>query len=636
MTLTTKSPTWQELRPFLADSGLFSSLDIHFADFAARLAETETPAIPLAAALVSRKTSEGNICLDLAEFASKALPTDTIVNDHDRYVCPALSDWIEQLLGSGVAGDGSINIPLVIDPKGRLYLHRYWEYEKSVVNFMKQRAPSVIEDIDYVRLKTDVQKLFRPQSPGKTDWQKIGAITAVTRSFTVISGGPGTGKTSTVARILALLYSQYERKKNPRILLAAPTGKAASRLQEAIGAANLLPGKVEIPQATTLHRMLGTIPGSPYFRYNRNTPLEADIIIIDEASMVDLPLMAKLMQAVPDSARLVLLGDRHQLASVQPGSVLGDICRTESLHQFSDPFRRLIEEISGKDSFPETERISQSSCPELEDSFVELVANYRFPDESAIARLSRAVKTGDSDKAVALLSADKNSRVLWSDIPAKAEVEEKLHSWDGFAAYASLLRAEDADACFAVLDNFRILCALRKGPYGMEWINSLLARRLAVESRKTSSQSESSLRVTAPPILPGQPVMITKNDYNLKLFNGDVGVTMPAPGRNNPFRIFFKKEDGNMRDIGQAMLPEHETVFAMTVHKSQGSEFDRVLIILPDLDSPLLTRELLYTAITRAREKVEIWGRKEIFHAAVKRRIKRTSGLTDKLWEAGG
>jgi len=626
-----QAPGLRELKEVLEGNSLFSNLDTHFANFMARLAKTNSVDVGLAAALVSYTTGEGNICINLTEYADTPLPSLPHEKNSEPYICPAFPDWTKSLKKSGLVGQGKGNTPLILDREGRLYLRRYWEYEKSIIRFIRKQADTVPSDINYAVLTGDVQKLFPPLGSGKTDWQKIAAIMAVTRLFSVISGGPGTGKTSTVARILFLLLSQYENKQKLRIALGGPTGKSAARLQEAITATGLLEDIADLPQTQTLHRMLDPIPDSPYFRHNAENPLAADIIIIDEASMVDLPLMAKLMQAVPDSARLILLGDRHQLASVQPGSILGDICNPGVMPSFSADFSREISKITG-DPLPASATCSRKELYSgLQDSFIELVDNYRFSDVSGIAGLSRAVKDGDGDEALELMLADKTGQVSWSDIPAPAGLEKMLREWPGLSHYASMQHAQEPGGCFAVMDNFRILCGLRRGPYGMENINGILAHSLATGGstpfRTLSYQFKHAARFSA-----GQPVMITRNDYNLKLFNGDVGVILPALDRKDVLRCYFREESGTIRDIALPMLPEHETVFAMTIHKSQGSEFNRVLLILPDQDSPLLTRELLYTAISRAREKVEIWCRKEIFAAAVKRRVQRTSGLAAALW----
>jgi exodeoxyribonuclease V alpha subunit len=625
-------PVLQELQGLLSDPEHFSSLDYHFAMFIGRLARKHSSEAALAAALVSRKTAEGNICLDLAEHAGKPLHLKSRATGIDALVCPTLPGWAENLLQSGVAGQDEEDTPLVLAGNNRLYLRRYWQYENSIIRFIRQRSNSVFEDLNYSRLGKDLEKLFPPHPAGETDWQQIAAIAAVTRSFCVVSGGPGTGKTTTVARILALLLGQHQGPGQLRILLGAPTGKAASRLQQAIGDTGLVQAGSEPLQAVTLHRMLGYVPDSPYFRHNADNPLAADIIVIDEASMVDLPLLAKLMQAVPASARLILLGDRHQLASVQPGSVLGDICRPEIISGFSPEFCRLIADLTGNSIAPPPLFRPKTASPFLQDSFVELVQSYRFSPDSGIARLSMAVKEGDGDGALDLLRTTEDGSIAWSEIPAPAELGKKLQSSPSIFQFGTLQQDREPDSCFTRLDSFRILCALRSGPFGMERVNSLLEQQFRQQARDDSGALTYGHFAGMHSVPFFRPVMVTRNDYTLQLFNGDVGVILPDPENKQPLRAFFRGEYGLLRNFAPHLLPEHETVFAMTVHKSQGSEFNRVLLILPDRDSPLLTRELLYTAITRAKEKVEIWGKKAIFAAGVKRKIKRTSGLAEALW----
>jgi len=623
--------TFKEIQAALANREYFTSLDAYFASFMARLAEIFSGHVLLAAALVSRKTGEGNICLDLAEYAGKSLYPDSTETQVPQIFCPSLAEWKECLLKSGVAAQGEGNTPLVFGGQSRLYLRRYWEYENSIICFIQERGNSIKDALNLPRLVRDLKDLFTPSLSEQTDWQKIAALAAVTRSFCVISGGPGTGKTSTVAKILALLLRQSEKPEKMCILLGAPTGKAASRLQEAIVSTGLLQGILSPPKATTLHRMLGSLPNSPYFRHNAANQLTADVIVIDEASMVDLPLMAKLMQAVPISARLILLGDRHQLASVQPGSVLGDICHSGMLNIFSDSFCRLTSKLTGDSLTPISRYDAGEENPLLADSYIELVQSHRFSSESSIARLAAAVKEGYADAALDILFSAKNNEVTWSELPPPAELVSKLLKWPGFRQYALLQHSFDPDTCFDILDRFRILCALRSGPYGMEKINTILIRQIAQQSSKASS-SPTVVAGPAQAYLPGQPLMVTRNDYSLQLFNGDVGIVLPDSLKQDALHVFFKKDSGLIHQIPPAMLPGHETVFAITVHKSQGSEFDSVLLILPDQDFPVMTRELLYTAITRARHKVEIWGKKEIFRSAVKRRIKRSSGLSEALW----
>jgi len=624
-------PTLQDLREILSDPDLFSSLDKHFAVFMAGLAKNHGSAAALAAALVSRKTGEGNICLDLGEYAGKALESGK--TGGAPYVCQPLNAWTEQLMQSGIAGQGEDDTPLVLDKGNRLYLRRYWQYEQTISRFIQERATPFLHDLNMTTLRNDLQKLFPAHSPGNIDWQQVAAIAAVTRSFSVISGGPGTGKTATVAKILALLISQYSSNRQLRILLGAPTGKAASRLQQAITAAGLVPtGATDTLQAATVHRLLGYVPNSPYFRYNAQNPLPADVIVIDEASMLDLPLLAKLMAAVPASARLILLGDRHQLASVQPGSALGDICRAEIMLNFSEEFCHLAAELSGNVITPSSGPGPGAAFPSLQDSFVELVKSFRFSPESGIAKLSMAVKEGDADRALAILLQAEDPSIAWSEIPAPADLGKKLHDAPNVAHFAFMLQRMDPASCFAQLDSFRILCALRSGPFGMENVNSLLEQQLVHQVQKDEGHNPAHRSAAWQTVLSCRPVIVTGNDYNLHLFNGDVGLIMPDPENPPAMRAFFRQDSGSLRHVAPPLLPGHETVFAMTVHKSQGSEFDRVLLILPDRDSPLLTRELLYTAITRGREKVAIWGRKTIFAAGVQRQIRRTSGLAEALW----
>ncbi|MGW8160641.1 MAG: exodeoxyribonuclease V subunit alpha, partial [Desulfobulbales bacterium] len=627
------SPILQELQPILANQELFLSLDRHFAMFIGRIAQKHSAAAAMAGALVSRRTGEGNICLDLAEYAGKSLHPDLPGKPGSSpFVCPPLAVWEKQLMQSGVVGHGEGDTPLVLDGTSRLYLRRYWQYENFIIRFIRQRGMSLLPDLNITRLRADLKQLFSPRSAPETDWQQVAAIAAVSRPFTVISGGPGTGKTTTVAKILALLQGQRNTTKPLRILLGAPTGKAASRLQQAIAASGAAENRKESLPARTLHRMLGAIPDSPYFLYNEKNPLPAEVIIIDEVSMVDLPLLAKLMQAVPATARLILLGDRNQLASVQPGSVLGDIRRAEVMTSFSHEFRYLVATVTGNYSVLASASGLPAAPPPLEDSFVELIENYRFNPQSDIARLSMAVQKGDGEEALDILLYAADGSIGWSELPDPAALGRKLQTTPGVSQFEALQQAVDPDSCFDLLNDFRILCALRGGPYGMERINGILEHLLApgMPERSTEYYPKPAEREHISPVV--RPVMVTRNDYNLQLFNGDVGIMLPDRENQDSLRTFFPADNGTLRHIAPSLLPGHETVFAMTVHKSQGSEFNRVLLILPDQDSPLLTRELLYTAITRARGKVDIWSNKAIFTAAVERRIRRTSGLTQGLW----
>jgi exodeoxyribonuclease V alpha subunit len=610
----------------LLDSGIFSYLDIHFARLMARLAGEEGSELVLGAALVSSRTRQGHICLDLSFEQGKCLLSEEgegeMVPSKAPVICPKLDKWQRKLRETFVVGKPGEYKPLILDDRSRLYLYRYWGYETKLAESIKKRAGEDVPNVDRPLLKEGLNRLFL-EGEEEVDWQKVAAFTALIRRFCVISGGPGTGKTTTVARILALLSEQAKSQKL-HIVLAAPTGKAAARLQDAIRIAKDTLNcsestKEAIPhEASTIHRLLGSIPGSPYFRHNSRNPLPADVVVVDEASMVDLALMSKLVQALTPETRLILLGDKDQLASVEVGAVLGDICDTGNVHSFSKQFQRDLKEVTEYDLAGQPEDDSEVA---IQDCIVQLRKSYRFGEDSGIGEVSRAVNDGNSDLAVKLLTGGDCKDIKWKNLP-RPDVLSSVIRDTVIKGFKNYLVCTDKESVFQVFDQFRILCALREGPYGVVRINSLVEEVLLneklIDPRKTWYR--------------GRPVLITSNDYNLRLFNGDVGVTLPDPQAHNEPRIFFPDPDGTVRKFHPLRLPEHESVYAMTVHKSQGSEFDKVLLLLPDRESPVLSRELIYTGITRARESVEIWGTGEVFRSAISRCIERTSGLRDALW----
>lgn len=613
----------------LYDNEILSPLDVHFARFVSKLAGNGTlvPDVSLAAALVSSCTRQGHICLDLSGVAGTQLLDG---ENGGPVVCPELREWQKTLEKSPVVGTPGEYKPLILDSRSRLYLYRYWDYQEKLADLIRTRVSKDKEDIDITLLKKGLTRLFgaglTQSSPGQAediDWQKVAAFTSLIERFCVISGGPGTGKTTTVAKILALCLEQSS-SRSLRIALAAPTGKAAARLQEAIrrGKEELdCPESIkeQIPdEASTIHRLLGSISGSPYFRHNARNLLPVDVVAVDEASMVDLALMSKLVQAIPCQARLILLGDKDQLASVEAGAVLGDICDTGNAHGFSRRFSSDLEKVTGYKIRTQPNGEDESG---ICDCIVQLDKSFRFGRQSGIHAVSHAVNAGDADLAASLLMGGKYGDISWRDLPRPDAlplvIKDTIVKWFGDYLKASTIRET-----FQMFDRFRILCAVRKGPYGVIALNSLV-EKILVDKRLIRLDTM---------WYPGRPVLITTNDYNLRLFNGDVGIVLPDPGANNDLRVFFSTMDDNLKKFHPLRLPEHETVYAMTVHKSQGSEFDNVLLLIPDRDSPVLTRELLYTGITRAKEGVDIWGTENVFHTAVTRRIERTSGLRDALW----
>ena len=612
----------QMTNDLLYKTGVFSALELHFADFMEKVSGTPSPSLWLAAALVSRSTTEGHICLDLAFTAGERVIEGGEVLG--SFVCPKLNGWKKELLQSKAVGRPGEYKPLVLDDKCRLYLFRYWDYQERLAYLIRSRVGVKDGPVNMPLLKEGLGKAFPSDSGNDVDWQKVAACAAVYKKFTVISGGPGTGKTTTVAKIMALLLEQNSPNRL-RIALVSPTGKGASRLQQAIKDAKAtldFPEHIKsaIPEeASTIHRLLGSIPDSPYFRHNARNKLPLDVLVVDEASMVDLALMSKLVQALPIEGRLMLLGDRDQLASVQAGAVLGDICGAGGLNSFSSRFCEKVAQATGYKICPDKE-----VGPAIKDCIVQLSRNYRFGPESGIAATSHAVNAGDAHFVDTWLKEGRYKDMRWHALPRPEMLQGALRRRI-LAEYKKGLLAKDPREIFRRFDRFRILCALREGPFGSTSVNSLIEKILREEKLIKPDRRWYK----------GQPIMVTRNDYHLRLYNGDIGVILEEPSAGNGLKAFFQAADGTIRKFNPYRLPEHETVYAMTVHKSQGSEFDRVLLVLPDRDSPVLTRELVYTGITRAKESVEIWGRQAVLEQAISRRTVRASGLRDLLWEKG-
>lgn len=626
----------KDVLDFLYENGIFSFLDIRFARFISELDINKTKDISLAAALVSRNQRQGHICFDLSnpDLVDTGL-VDTALADIDisslQKSFPEPGTWIKSLSKSPVIGKPGEFKPLVLDNKNRLYLYRYWEYQETLANLLKEKIESRPGIADISLLKKGLNKYF-PDNLQKTNWQKIAAFAALTRNFCVISGGPGTGKTTTISKILALIYEQA-KENNLRIALTAPTGKAAARLQEAVfSKKDILPSHVQDAdiRASTIHRLLGTVHSSPYFRYNAKNPLPLDVLIVDEASMVDLALMSKLVQALDTRTKLILLGDKDQLASVEAGAVLGDICDSGSVNDFSPDFCRELEEICGDVLTCSSPVVNSSNTV---DCIVHLQKSYRFSDSGGISLISKEINNGNKENAAEFLTQNKFPDISWKKISSQNpghDLKDSIIS--GFKPFLECLNGKpglDLSSDSSILEifknfeKFRILCALRQGPFGVTAVNALAEQFL--KSARLINPSQNWYK--------GRPVLITRNDYPLKLFNGDVGITLPDPLSAGQQRVFFQSESGKFRKINPVRLPEHETVFAMTVHKSQGSEFENLVFLMPDRDAPVLTRELLYTAITRAVKKVEIRCSQKIFSLAVSRSIRRVSGLRDALWD---
>jgi exodeoxyribonuclease V alpha subunit len=524
------------------------------ATFLGRVSGEDTPVFAEAIRMLCRALAEGHVCVPLRELPEGAE---------------------EVLRRSRAVGNPGDFRPLIIEGKN-LYFARYQQYEARLAEQLRARASHVDSAPDAL-IRVRLAKMTDDKA------QQEAIVAALTRRLCIITGGPGTGKTRTATVALTLL-AEHLASRNPRIALAAPTGKAAARLssslEETLAAFNLPTAATQVrAEAQTLHRLLGGIPGESRFRFNAERRLPLDVLVVDEASMIDLPLMTKLLEALPPEARLILLGDRNQLASVEAGHVLGDIC--------------------------------SAATGQLRECVTELATNHRFSAQSGIQHLAALVHAGDVDGAIELLQerhTDLSARRLPQRI-ADALAKPLVEGWRNVAQAATIEEA------LAHLNDFRVLCAVREGPQGVASLNRIAEQVL----------SAAGLISPAGPFYSGRPVLILRNDYSARLFNGDLGLMLRD--EHGELRAYFSAEKGEIRSFAPGRLPEHETAFAMTVHKAQGSEFGTALIVLPEADSRILTRELLYTAITRARNQVQLWWTEESLAAALRRRVIRWSGL---------
>lgn len=593
-----------------------------FAEALARWARAEgAPAASIALVeragyAVSMATAAGHACIDARTLQ---LPDD-----------PA--NMREALLASRVVGTGSNDgaLPLVLDREHRLYLARYFDDERRIAQRVVRSARHVLDAEDEQRIADRLDALFAGNDTlpaGEADWQKLAAGLAVLNRLTVISGGPGTGKTTTVVNLLACIV---EIEPDCRIALAAPTGKAAARMQEAVRerAMHLPPSVRErLPaESFTIHRLLGVDAKGEFLHHARH-PLPYDLVVIDEASMLDLALAANLFDAISERARIVLLGDKDQLAAVESGAVFSELCADPAMS--TDAIARL----SRVCRVP-TEAIvppSTGVVTPLRDRVIWFTRNYRFAPGSGIGRLAADINAGATDAVLEWLASGHDASVSWIDDATPTLAPESLdHLRHGYAAYAEALRrdAGDADRIFAAFERFRVLCAERASMRGVRALNEALAKhcRAAIEGSPVAG-SRSPWHV-------GRPVMIARNDYVLKLYNGDVGIALPdAEGR---LLVHFRDREGAFRAVAPMRLPEHDTAFATTVHKAQGSEFDEITLVLPATASAVLTRELVYTAVTRARRKVTLITGVDVLAAAIGTPTVRHSGLIARLAEAGG
>lgn len=607
----------------LEAKGVLSSLDRQFAVAMGRIANETSSEVLLAAALVSRELGRGHVCLDMESTNASSLGLAS-----DAIELPEPAPWIRLLQSSSLVGGGDLASPLVLDADNRLYLHRYWQHERQVAAYLLEAASSQSAAVDDTLLLSGLDRLFPASSDTVSgnsedlDYQRIAALVAVERKLCVISGGPGTGKTSTVVKILALLIEQaiHEGREPPTITLVAPTGKAAARLVESIrNSKSRLPCSAEVTEAipdnaSTLHRCLGSIAGSStMFRHNKERPLSTDIVLVDEASMVDLGMMRRLVDALPKHARLILIGDMDQLASVDAGAVLGDICNAGGSRSYSHSFCERVSKLESGSISPET---GGAEHLPVADSVVRLSKSYRFGDDSGIAALANAINAGDSSSALKAIDRYPELRLIPSG--PRGQMSDALRD-TVVQGYTGYLQENSVQGKIHKFDDFRVLCARRSGNYGVVALNELIESELRRQGLLPASGDMDD----------GRPILISANNYQLDLFNGDIGLVLG--GAYGP-RAHFLGADGKIRSFSPGRLGKHESVYAMSVHKSQGSEFKKVAIVLPETMSSLMTREIIYTAVTRAKESVEIHGSAQLLARTIEEKRVRRSGLRSALW----
>jgi exodeoxyribonuclease V alpha subunit len=711
-TLMSRLESWTE-------SGALRPLDLVLTRFIQEQTPEIDPAVLLAVALTSERNGHGHVCLDLAGALDR--PHALLTHRSDWLTPPpgpstelaeqlaalTLNDWVARLAQSGAIEDRlgigsnpdpdttpvttarleiaatpeSEPAPLILagtPERPLLYLRRYWTYEQHIRAGIAARLsqPLTLPE-DATRALLDV--LFAEENADTPPWQRIACALAARSAFAVITGGPGTGKTTTVVRLLALLQGLALESGGPplRIRLAAPTGKAAARLNESIANQvgqlpfDQLPGgeamQKAIPtQASTLHRLLGPRPDSRHFRYRAGQPLPADIVVVDEASMIDVELMSALLAALRPDARLIVLGDKDQLASVEAGAVLGDLCRRAREAHYSPQTRAWLERVTGAQI---AEALIDPSGRPLDQAITMLRHSYRFRAEGGIGALAELVNAGVLDgqpvrDPLAALDtlfarqADQPDQSLGSirRIRLTGEQDAQLDQlvragyWlgpehQGYLAVLHEQRPPD-DADLAAFDDwaravlkaqagFQLLTPLRQGPWGVEGLNRRIQRLLSQGANAPIAGANERQWFE------GRPVLITRNDYGLGLMNGDIGLSLRVPARRGEgggasmvLRVAFPAGDGTdaIRWILPSRLQAVETVFAMTVHKSQGSEFTHTALVLPDVSNPVLTRELIYTGITRAKSSFTLlYSRDPVIREALGRRVERVSGLAMAL-----
>lgn len=613
-------------------AGVLAPADVHVALRLGRLGGDDDELVALAAAFAVRAPRVGHVRADLLSMRTVAQVEGDDDTELDALAWPDPEPWLQRVTASPLVavGDSEDAVAPLRLLGSSLYLDRYWRDERAVAEDLLARASSPADlhagdAVDPAWLHEAIARLFDGDGDAEQRWA---VAVAALRGLAVIAGGPGTGKTTTVARLIGLLAERASSAGSelPLVALAAPTGKAANRMQDAVRVAaaglDLSPAVREQLagiEASTVHRLLRRRPDSASrFRYHRRNRLPHDLVVVDETSMLSLWLMARLVEAVRHDARLVFVGDPEQLASVEAGAVLGDIVGPASRGPRMRPAASAVAEAAA--GMPLVIEPLAEDGPAIGDGIVVLRTNHRFG--GALADLAEAVRSGDADAAVAVLRAGgEGADIQWLPVdagestPGQLEPVRRLACGAG-ARVVEAARAGDAETALAELGSWRVLCAHRRGPSGVSTWNASVERWMAEEIDGYSAGGDWYV---------GRPVIVTANDYTLRLFNGDTGVIVS----NGSAGVVAAFEQG---PVSPSRLSDVESVHAMTIHKAQGSEFDHVAIVLPQPTSRILTRELLYTAVTRARDRLLLVGTEDAVRAAVGRPVSRASGLTERLW----
>ena len=665
------------------------AIDMAFADFIySEESIQDTPdtftspareCLTMLAAYVSAQSGEQHSCIDLERLGQPFLGI---------YRFPELSIMLSyiqntrtfaRLTSTDVNLDAQNAKPIILQ-NGKLYLQRYWQYESQLAAIITEKSAKTL-DLDIIAAQRLLSDLFDEKhekaEQGQTlNWQKIAVCIAASQTLSFITGGPGTGKTTTVTKLLALLQglalnkstakqSTAQNKKILNIQLVAPTGKAAARLTESISAAKLkLPIELQanLPeQCQTIHRLLGAKPQSPYFKADANHPLHLDVLVLDEASMVDLPLMAKLFAALPKDAQIILLGDQDQLASVETGSVLSDICAASNFHSvnldnalmaYSDTMQQHLTQLMSLPTIISHNIVATNTTQQnvisgnviqgsviqgsvIRDNVVRLVKSHRFGENSGIGQLAKQVKAGQVAPCLGLLKDEQFSDINWYQ-PIKTTPQTVANEilttlitklLPIYKHYTQAIQQGDLRQAFKYLHQQQVLCAQKSGYWGVTQLNALIESELHKQGLIDNSKD----------FYVGRPVMLSKNDHQLKLFNGDVGIVMPDPNNTALTKVWFVTPEGDLRGLLPSRLPSLETLYAMTIHKSQGSEFEFVYLCLPPITANNkgrgLNRELIYTGLTRAKKYFMLFGEGKALGLSLGQQCVRGSGLAGRLLE---